>query len=355
MKVKTPQRSHRIGNPTARPGDDVRLRRLPIDQRAFKGSDPRGAPPVLQAAVAKPLGDTWRRLDAYDRRANIVATQQLTSTGTMIVTLGVTDGKGLSFAPGQFIGIEASVVGARRRRTPYCIMSAPDGGDTFSLLVRVVPRGPLSRHLAALEVGDEISFRGPTGRSMIPAHDNSELALIATGVGISPLYALARDLLVSGTERRIRLLWGLRLVQDICLLSELEALVEGYPNFSYEITLSQPDASWCGLKGRVTDVAPAWLDNLGGKRFYLCGNGAMIAEMAAALSEAGVEDRLIYEEAFFDGRHRPDPTVVARLRTRLVDDALLSPVITGSGPLFPLSTRLPSSSGPLPGRQASQP
>jgi anthranilate 1,2-dioxygenase reductase subunit len=290
----------------------------------------------VAAAANDSLAQYWRSAKSYDRRAAVTGSEPLTATGTVAVTLEVIDGGRFDFSPGQFIGVEADVAGARRHRTPYCILSAPAGGDSFTLLVRVVPDGPLSQYLTGLRVGDEIGFRGPTGRSMVPKEDDTELVLIATGVGVSPLYSLARHLLTAGATRPIRLLWGLRQAEDICLVDQLDELVAAHQNFSYQISLSQPHPAWEGLRGRLTDTAPSVLGPLHGKHFYLVGNGAMTAEMAAALADAGVNENLIYQEAFFNTRHKPDAATVANLRDRLAAGADLSPVLTGEGPLFAL-------------------
>jgi ferredoxin-NADP reductase len=316
------------------------LERLPVERRSFQGSDPRGRPDTLAAAAGDPLDQYWRQAKSYNRRAVVAATEMLTATGTLRLTLRAVDGDALDFSPGQFIGIEAAGDGVRRRRTPYCVLSPPGDGDTFQLLVRVVPQGPLSRHLGELRVGDSVGFRGPTGRSMIPREDGTSLVLLATGVGVSPFYSLARHLLERGAERRIRLLWGLRHEADVCLVAELDELANAYPNFSYQISLSQPGPTWDGLHGRLTDSAPRVLGDLDGKHFYLCGNGEMTGEFATALSELGVSGKLIYEEAFFNARCRPDPVVLSRLRDRLAGGADLSPVVSGEKILFPLERPL---------------
>jgi ferredoxin-NADP reductase len=312
---------------------------LPLEQRSFKGSDPRGVPGTAAAEADESLDEYWRRAKSYDRRAVVTATERLTSTGTLALTLKVIDDDALVFSPGQFIGIEDQV-GGRRRRTPYCVMSPPDGGDTIRLLVRVVPEGPLSCYLAALRIGDAVAFRGPTGRSMLPREDDTELVLLATGVGISPFYSLARHLLTLGTDRRIVLLWGLRLEDDICLVDELDELAARHPNFEYQISLSEPGPEWDGLRGRITDTAPGIIGPLPGKHFYLCGNGNMTGEFATALSDLGVSHSLLYEEAFFNARHRPDAAASSVLRSRLAGDTALSPVLSDTAPLFTLERPL---------------
>ncbi|HKZ78781.1 MAG TPA: FAD-binding oxidoreductase [Pyrinomonadaceae bacterium] len=212
------------------------------------------------------------------------------------------------------------------RRSPYCIFSPPNEEGTFQNLVRVVPDGPVSSFLAGLEEGDVISFRGPSGRSMIPRENDKDLILLATGVDLGPFNSLVQFLLAHGFSRPIRLFWGFRFVEDICLLDELEQVATNYPNFSYGISLSQPPQDWQGLRGRLTESVPPLLETLRDKHFYLCSNGAMIAEMARSLSDLGVPKYLIYEEYFFNCKHKPDEETITQLRRRFVADDLFSPL-----------------------------
>ena len=282
---------------------------------------PRHAFPVSRGARERRL----ERSDRYDRRAVVTGHETLTPTGTVRISFRVVDEQSFPSVPGYFIGIRADVPGAGLRRTPYCLTTPSEEERGFRLLVRLVPEGPLSRYLAALDVGDEINFRGPSGRCMIPKEDDAELILLATGVGLSPLVFLVRELRAKSYPHPVHLFWGLRLVEDICLLDELDELVRTYPGFSYDISLSQPPPGWTGLRGRITESVPPLLGGLAGKRYYLVGNGAMIEEMATALSDLGVDKTFIYEEAFFNGRHKADPAAVAAIRDRFVACDLFSP------------------------------
>ncbi|MGQ0744107.1 MAG: ferredoxin--NADP reductase [Acidimicrobiales bacterium] len=295
---------------------------------SFEGADldvegPRGEFPLSRGAPERRL----RIVDHYRRRAEVTSVERLTDTGTVRLWFRVVDDEVFEYEPGRFIGISAVVDGIRRR-TPYCLASPnrPDG--TFALLVRLVPDGPLSRYLGALGPGDRISFRGPLGRSMLPRNDSDELILVATGVGVSPMLALVRHLADAGSSQPVRMFWGLRLPEDICLTDQLEALVADHARFSYQISLSQPPPGWNGLRGRVTESVPPLIEALGSKRFYLVGNGEMIEEMAGALSDLGVDRTDIYCEAFFNGGRVPDPLTLAQVRNRFVAHDLFSPHTT---------------------------
>ncbi len=277
--------------------------------------------PVSRGAPERKL----RRVDFYDRRAEVTHYEQLTPTDTVRISFRVIDDAAFTFVPGQFVGIQAEVEGHGWRRTPYCIVSPPNGERSFQLLIRLVPQGPLSYYLGGLRPGDVIAFRGPLGRCMVPKTSEEELILLATGVGIGPFLSLAHVLREQGYDKPVRLYWGLRLVEDICLLDQLDELVATFPEFKYDITLSQPPPGWTGLRGRITETVPPRLPTLGGKRYYLVGNGAMIEEMTLALSDLGVDRTFIYQEPFFNARHKPDPASLAATRSRFVAHDLFSP------------------------------
>ena len=291
----------------------------------YRGGVTRRRSRELDEAAIDRLEGQWYAARRYRRTARLVAAEHVTPTGTVRMRFEVIDDEPFSFDPGQFVGIEQGFEGKGFRRSPYCILSPPTEERDFELLVRVVEAGPLSQHLGSMRPGDTISFRGPTGRSMVP-HDDvlPELVLLATGVGIAPLFSLAHHLLQDrGYERPVTLYWGLRLVEDQCLMPELQSLVDRYPNFQLAVSLSQPPADWAGLRGRLTESVPPLLPTLGGKRFYLVGNGAMIEEMAAALSDMGVHSTALYKEAYFNAKHRPAAATVAAIRSRFVADDLL--------------------------------
>lgn len=276
----------------------------------------------------------WERESRFNRRAEVVGVDRLTVTGTVRIRARVTDNGPFEYKPGQFVAIEDDVRGVGLQHSPYCLFTPPNDSRRFELLVRVFPEGPLSHWLASLPPGSPLRFRGPSGRSMVPKEPGPELVLMATGVGISPFHSLLVHLLQTGDRRRIRLFWGLRLADDICLTDDLDRLVDALPDFRYEISLSQPPSDWKGLRGRLTESVPPLLDTLGGKHFYLSGNGAMCEEMEIALSDQGVDRTLIHEERFFNARHRADQATIDAMLGRFVARDLFSPHSEQQAPLL---------------------
>ena len=280
------------------------------------------------------IDDRWFGTSRYKRSARVTDVQPLTTTGTFRLGLEVADGGPFAFDPGQFVGIEVHFEGKGFRRSPYCILSDPSEAPRFDLLVREVPTGPMSLYLADLQPGDEVVFRGPTGRRILPNDAERELVLMATGTGVAPVLSMARFLLRTGYPKPISLWWGLRQEEDICLTDELDALAAEHDLFTYAITLSRPSDGWTGLRGRLGESVPPLLPTLGGKRYYLVGNGAMLEEMALALSDLGVVQQYIYKEPYFDPIHEPDREVVARIRERFVATDLYSAYAARRGSAF---------------------
>ena len=284
------------------------------------------------------LEGRWFAKPRYRRRARVTAVTPLTTTGTVRVGFEVVDDTPFDYLPGQFVGIEHHFEGSGYWRSPYCILSSPTGERVFELLVRMVAAGPMSLHLGQARVGDEVAFRGPTGRSMLPREDNRDrqLELFATGTGASPFVSMARYMVARGSTQPVRLWWGLRLEDDICLTDELDQLAGESPNFRYAISLSDPSPGWQGLRGRITGSVPPLLETLGDRLYYLVGNGAMIAEMALALSDVGVNEKYLHREPYFDASHDPDPATVAAIRERFVAaDVRSSYAKAAGGPFDP--------------------
>jgi len=279
----------------------------------------------------------WERESRFGRRAEVVAVDRLTTTGTVLIRAQVTDDQPFDFLPGQFVAIEEDVPSVGLQHSPYCLFNPADGGRDFEMLLRVFPEGPLARHLANMAPGTPLHFRGPSGKALVAREPHGDIVALATGVGLSPIHCLVLHLLAAGDRRPIRLYWGLRLAEDICLTDELDDLATRHPHFSYAISLSQPSPGWPGLRGRVTESVPPLLERLGGTLFYLAGNGAMCEEMEIALSDMGVDRAFIHQERFFNVRHRPDPSTIQAIRARFVANDLFSPHAEQQAPLlFPM-------------------
>jgi len=229
------------------------------------------------------------------RRARVVVAR-LRTPSVREVTFRMLEPTTLPRRAGQYILLHAEgPVGAVVKRA-YSIASAPHDPNRFRLCVKRIPGGPASTYIHTLAEGAEVRFTGPWGKFVVE-DEVQELALVATGTGISAVGALLEAELSSGRVRPVRLLWGLRSETDVFGLDELEAMAAANPRFRFTLALSQPSGGWTGFRGRVT----ALLSRDGEPRgaFYLSGNGAMIAEVEEILRAAGSPEAAIRKEVFF--------------------------------------------------------
>lgn len=285
----------------------------------------RGDRPKVPTGGTVTAGRSWENANAFGRWAEVTSVEALTTTATVRIGLKVRDHGSFEFVPGQYVTVRGPELTDRVTGSPYCIASPPLPDRRFQLLVRVVPDGPVAQYLSSRQPGDIVRFRGPAGKSMLPPNDTEDVVLLATGVGIGPFLPLCHYLLAGGWQPSIRLFWGLRSPEDVCLLDELQDMARRWPNFSYQLSLSRPDAAWTGLRGRLTESVPPLIERLGGTRFYLCGNGSMIEEIATVLSDLGVARDHIRDEPYLNKDYRPDPEVLDAIRHRFAARDLFSP------------------------------
>src|SRR5690606_15291054 len=123
-----------------------------------------------------------------------------------------------------------------------------------------------------------------------------------TGTGMSPIKSMLLHLLDQRSTRRVRLLFGVRSVQDLFYSDLLRGLEAHYPNFSSTIALSSPDPGrWAGPRGRVTDLVRDQVtpEQAARTEAYLCGSRAMVEDVTDLLRARGMGAEHIHTENFY--------------------------------------------------------
>jgi ferredoxin-NADP reductase len=178
----------------------------------------------------------------------------------------------------------------------YSIASSPDSASELLLLLNLIPGGPGSQYLFGLQPGDRVTFKGPYGTFVLPDNDR-ELLLVATSTGIAPFWSMLAWLRRHEPSRRVTLIWGLRAEHDLYFQQELATLAAAMPHFRSIVTLSQPGPQWPGARGRVQAVLESQFTAVDGLEVYLCGNGAMIKDIAQLMKARG--ECTIHREQYF--------------------------------------------------------
>ncbi len=138
----------------------------------------------------------------------------------------------------------------------------------FEILYRVVGKG--TAMLSTLHHGDHLDILGPLGTGFTPAGPDTETILVGGGVGLAPLYYLAKEVVKSG---RIRLFVGGKTQEDILCITEFERLgVETYV---------ATDDGTLGASGLVTEVMERHLKgDVPSKAIFACGPMPMLKAVA---------------------------------------------------------------------------
>lgn len=220
--------------------------------------------------------------------------------------------------PGQHITVRVSIGDKHLRRT-YTVVSHPSSAS-LELAIRV--QGRVSRTLAeSLRPGMAVQVLPPAGRFRLPAPPcgSQHYLALAAGSGITPIYALTRELLETAPEARCTVVIGNQSLARSMLIEDLLALKDRFLDrlaLHFVMSREPQEVEW--LNGRLdrawlTRAADKLFDPAGVEGAMLCGPGGMICELTATLLELGVPKERIHSEHFALERRSPVPVPAAPL------------------------------------------
>jgi len=201
--------------------------------------------------------------------AKIVDNKKLEGGFSLMTLEGVTMGK-----PGQFVMVRPGKGLDPLLGRPISLYNA-DEEHTY-LLYQKVGRG--TEMLQELREGDEIEVTGPFGNGF-PLED-ADIVLIGGGVGVAPLYYLAKAHRAAYPDRKITVHLGFR---------EKAMLTEEYSAVCDELILN--------IGGFVTDDVDYTMD----ATYYACGPTPMMAAGAKKAEATGAKFYVSLEERMAGG------------------------------------------------------
>lgn len=194
----------------------------------------------------------------------------------------------------------------------YSMANHPAEGNIVMLNVRIaspppgmdVPPGKASSFIFNLKPGDKVMVSGPYGEFFAKDSDR-EMLYIGGGAGMAPMRSHIFDLFYSKhTQRKVSFWYGARSVREMFYDDEFKKLAADYPNFSYNVALSDPLPSdnWTGPVGFIHQVVlENYLKNHPAPEdieYYMCGPPPMIAAVNRMLYNLGVDKETIYYDEF---------------------------------------------------------
>ncbi len=174
--------------------------------------------------------------------------------------------------PGQFVNIALE---GRYLRRPISVCDYD--AATLTLIYKVVGEG--TAQMARMEPGGQLDLLTGLGNGFATDNDARRPLLVGGGVGVPPLYNLAKVLLAAG--KPVQIVLGFNTAAEVFYAGEFRAL-------GCSVTVATADGS-AGVKGFVTDA----LVGLDFDYFYACGPLPMLRALSQA---AACDGQLSFEE-----------------------------------------------------------
>ena len=153
-------------------------------------------------------------------------------------------------------------------RRPISVCDCTEG--VLTLIYKVVGKG--TRQMATLRVGHPLDLLTGLGNGYDVAKAGDHPLLLGGGVGVPPLYMLARQLREQG--KPVSVVLGFNTKDEVFCEEEFKAL-------GCDVTVTTADGSY-GVKGFVTDALPADYSY-----FYTCGPEPMLKAVYKATTTSG--------------------------------------------------------------------
>ena len=157
-------------------------------------------------------------------------------------------------APGQFVNISLEDLYLRR---PISVCDV--AGDCLTIIYKVVGKG--TAQMAQMKEGTLDALTG-LGNGYDLTLSGDRPVLLGGGVGVPPMYLLAKELLAQG--KKVSVILGFNTKTEVFYEKEFLAL-------GADVTVTTVDGTY-GLKGFVTDA----MKNMDYSYFYTCGPEPML-------------------------------------------------------------------------------
>lgn len=199
-------------------------------------------------------------------------------------------GKLFEHKPGQCAMVSVPGVG----EAMFSITSSPTNKEYQEFSIKKC--GVLTDYLHELQVGDEITVRGPYGNNFPVDTElkGKDLLFVAGGIGLAPLRSVINYVLDNRDDYgKVDILYGSRSADDLVQLKEIQEVWMKAKDVNVYLTIDRPQEGWDGHVGFV----PAYLKELelsADKTVLVCGPPIMIKFVLAALTEMGYSKTQAY-------------------------------------------------------------
>ncbi|MGH1461317.1 MAG: MOSC domain-containing protein [Neptuniibacter sp.] len=257
---------------------------------------PNNAPIVKTDFQVHNSLDTWKS----DQKIDLHCVSRVSETPDVVTfRFKLPEHLKTKYLAGQFITVYPSVNGQEYSRC-YTLSSSPSRDCDISITVKRVTEGVISNWLHAnLQPGDSLPATGPTGEFHANYSNATELLMLSAGSGITPMLSMARYLSDTHSERDIVFYHQARIEADLICEDELLWLKRQNPKLRLIFSLSQPDANWLGIKGRISpEQLLHEIPDLPARMVLCCGPEGFMQQAKDFCLQLGLPEQHWFEESF---------------------------------------------------------
>jgi ring-1,2-phenylacetyl-CoA epoxidase subunit PaaE len=221
------------------------------------------------------------------------------------------NGERLSYQAGQFLTFLIDIHGHEIRRS-YSMSSAPDVDEFPAITIKRVPNGEVSRYwIDFVHEGDIFTVLPPSGRFTLEKPNGlpRDIILIGAGSGITPLFSILKQTLVTDLESQVTLLYANRNEMSTLFMEHIRDWQVRFPTRLHVIHIhSQPSDHWNGIRGRINNtrleqiVKKAMYYPASQARFFICGPFELMRSVEITLHYLGFSKDQIRRENFVVSR-----------------------------------------------------
>ena len=192
--------------------------------------------------------------------------------------------------PGQCAMLSIPGVG----EAMFSITSSPTNREFMEFSIKKC--GCLTSWLHALEVGQQITIRGPYGNPFPVKTEfkGKDMLFIAGGIGLAPLRSVINYIRDNRADYgKVDVVYGSRSKDDLVDIREIQEEWMNEPDFNVHLTIDRAQEGWDGHVGFV----PSYVEELGfdtNKTAVLCGPPIMIKFTLASLIKLGFSKEQVY-------------------------------------------------------------
>ncbi|WP_353476692.1 2Fe-2S iron-sulfur cluster binding domain-containing protein (plasmid) [Salipiger sp. H15] len=211
----------------------------------------------------------------------------------------------LKFWAGQYVDISVRTEEGETITRSFSMANPPSETQKLSFIIKKYPDGRFSNELdnGGIRAGADVSVRGPYGMCFRREERDGPMILVGAGSGMSPVWSILRDQVVSGETRPVYFFYGARTQTDLFKLDEIGALTAANPNVEFIPVLSHEAEGngWAGERGFVHECVDRRLRALGIEGegdVYACGPPPMIDALQPVLFMHDFDSDRIFFDRF---------------------------------------------------------